>query len=381
MYKKIPAKYIRGGTSKGLFFKSNDLPPSQEERDSFLLKIMGSPDPTGFQIDGMGGGISSSSKVAIISKINIKNTPYLNYNFGQVSIKEKKIDWSGNCGNLASALFEFAKEEKDYFECFEKNTDPNIEYTHILRVWQENKKHEMMIWGFLDSEKADKLIKISGLQHLYSPIFVEFKDLVPKNYSLFPTGNLIDKIEVDKDVFIEATLLLGANSYTFIKPEALNLKGSELPNEINFNSIKEKIDIISKKSASLMKIQLTEAFRVAWVASPTDYIDSSGKKVFAQEFDISTRVTANGRVHHALPGTGAINIGIASMIKGTLPYLCLTEESVKKCMAKKEISIGHPGGLMECQIELTCCSKNEWNVCRAGFIRNARILMEGFVYP
>ena len=214
------------------------------------------------------------------------------------------------------------------------------------------------------------------------PIFVEFKDIVPKNYSLFPTGNLIDKIELDKDVFIEATLLLGANSYALIRPEALNLKGNELPNEIDFNSIKEKIDIISKKSCSLMKIQLTEAFRIGWVSTSQDYIDSSGNKVSAKDFDVSTRVTANGRIHHALPGTGAINIGIASFIKGTLPNLCLSEESLKKCMEKKEITIGHPGGLMECQIEVSCNnnSKNEWKVSRAGFVRTARILMEGFVY-
>ena len=385
-FSRIPAKFIRGGTSKGLYINSSHLPPKPIDRDQILLKLMGSPDPTGMQIDGMGGGISSTSKVAIISKTIRNNIPFLNYNFGQVSVKESKIDWSGNCGNLASGLFEFVKYEKEYSDCLEEIPDKNKKYFQKLRVWQENKKHEMYIWGNLYPEKFEKNeVTISGVQRLFTPIFVEFKDIIPEHLNLFPTGNVVDKIQLDENEEIDATLLSGANPLVLIKPDALKLKGYELPKDINYESIKDKLALICYKASKLMNIELTEAFRVAWVSKPVSYTDSSGNFINENTIDILSRVTANNRIHHAHTGTGAINIGVACMVKGTIANMCLdfkkNEENKELKKKANEITIGHPGGLMTCESDVEFDEmKKKWVIKRAGFVRTARILMDGFVY-
>lgn len=418
---KIFSKYIRGGTSKGFYLSDSTLPTSQSTRDQIILKIMGSPDPTGLQIDGMGGGISSTSKVALISKITRNGLSFLNYNFGQVSIKEGKIDWSGNCGNLASGLFEYARTEEDFKDCFEELKDVNSKYTHKLRVWQENKKHEMYIWGNLTSSISIEKVCISGVQAAYPPLFVEFKDIIPPGSKLFPTGNVIDQLILAESDSIQATLISGANPLAIIKASELNLKGNELPSEINYHSIKERIDLISKRASEKMKIELTDAFRVAWVASPSSYTDTSNNIIEGDKIDILSRITANSRIHHAHTGTGAINIAVASIINGTIPNLCLKNkinckkiifEDYNESPAKlknendqmkiSEISageinlqddehhnslkkiggqiiIGHPGGIMICEGEVEMLEE-EWKVNRAGFIRHARILMEGWVF-
>lgn len=403
---KIYSKYIRGGTSKGLYLLDSTLPTSPSLRDKIILKIMGSPDPTGLQIDGIGGGISSTSKVALVSKITRNGLSFLNYNFGQVSIKEPKIDWSGNCGNLASGLFEYARTEEGFQDCFEEVKDINSKYTHKLRIWQINKQHEMYIWGNL-TPSIEKVF-ISGIQGAYSPLFVEFKDIVPPVSKLFPTGNVIDKLILAEDDVIEATLISGANPLAIINASSLNLKGNELPSEISYPSIKERLDLISKKASERMKIELTDAFRVAWVAPPSSYTDSSNNFIEEDKIDILSRITTNSRIHHAHTGTGAINIAVASIINGTIPNLCLKNKNncVHKVFEDKEgkveikiaedkislkdnenislqiegkIIIGHPGGLMICEGEVEMVG-GEWKVNRAGFVRHARVLMEGWVY-
>jgi 2-methylaconitate isomerase len=349
---------------------------------------MGSPDPTSLQIDGMGGGITSTSKVALISKILKRETPFLNYNFGQVSIKEKKIDWSGNCGNLASGLFEYAKNEKDYEDCFEKVNESNSKYTHKLRVWQENKKHEMYIWGNLSSS-PEKVI-ISGVQSAYPPLFVEFKDIIPPGSKLFPTGNTIDKLLLSENDVIEATLISGANPLVIINASSLNLEGNELPSQINYQTMKPRLDTICQKASEKMGIELTDAVRVAWVASPLSYTDTSNNLIEKEKINILSRITANSRIHHAHTGTGAINIAISGIIKGTIPNLLIKynklkeeqnqiKEKINSQKIEGEVVIGHPGGLMICEAEVENMEK-EWNVNRAGFVRHARILMEGWVY-
>jgi len=382
---KIPAKFIRGGTSKGLYFNSSSLPQINSERDGIILRIMGSPDPNGLQIDGMGGGISSTSKIALISKRIINGLSFLNYNFGQVSMKESKIDWSGNCGNLASGLFEFARLEKDYEDCFESlKLSENNKYFHKLRVWQENKKHEMFIWGNLNAEKNEQnLVKISGIQRPYPPLFVEFKNIIPENANLFPTGNVVDKLELSQNDSIEVTLLSGANPLVLIRPEVLNLKGQEIPKDINYEAIKEKLNLICLMAAKHMKIEITDALRVAWISSPASYTDSSGNFIEEKSVDILSRITTNNRVHHAHTGTGAINIAVACMIKGTLANSCLKNQGKGKELEKREneIRIGHPGGTMTCEADVEFDeNKKKWEIKRAGFIRTARLLMDGFVY-
>lgn len=374
---KFPAKYIRGGTSKGLYLNSSCLPQTPSDRDQIILKIMGTPDNNNLQIDGMGGGISSTSKVALISKRNINGNSFLNYNFGQVAIKDCKIDWSGNCGNLSSGLFEFARFDKEYEDCFE--AVHHEKYSHKLRVWQENKKHEMYIWGSLLSEiKEQNLIKISGIERLYPPIFVEWKDIVPENENLFPTGNVVDKLVLSETESIPATLLSGANPSILITPEVLNLKGYELPKEINYELIREKLKLICQAAAKLMKIEVTEALKISWVSRPISYKEASGNQFDENSVDIISRITANNRIHHEYTATGAINLAVACMIKGTLANLCLKDQERKY----SEIRIGSPGGSMTCEANVEFNKeKGKWEIRRAGLVRSARILMDGWVYP
>lgn len=378
--KKIPATYMRGGTSKGLLLNLSSLPPlPQSSLEELLLSIMGSPDPTGLQIDGMGGGLTSTSKIALISKRVLSGLPYLVYNFGQVAVREPKIDWSTNCGNLASALFQFASNHSEYEDCFEKLKEVG-KYTHKLRVWQENKSHEMAIWGSFSQEGAS--VKISGVQKKYPPVFVEFKDIGGGNNGLFPTGKVRELLDCDGEM-VEVTLLSGANSWVFVDPKVFGLKGTEMPNEIDFKLIKPKYDRISQKAAALMKVELNDAFKLAWVAPAADYVNTSGDVVHSSDFDVTARVISSGRVHHAFPGTGAINVALACSIEGTLPNLCLSqdEEKMRKSRENKQVAIGHPGGVMDCEIDVVFDEgKKEWRVLSAGFIRTARVIMEGIVY-
>jgi 2-methylaconitate cis-trans-isomerase PrpF len=378
---RIPGKLIRGGTSKGLYIKASDLPSNFSERDSIILRLIGSPDPTGMQLDGIGGGISSTSKVAIVSKISkfsVKDNQYrnyLNYNFGQVSLKESKIDWSGNCGNLASGLFEYIKGEKEFEDCLEKNL--NDQYSHSIRVWQENKNHEMTIRGWLTN--SNKKCSISGVPHFYEPIFVEFNNLTPEGKSLLPTGRVIEKILINENEYIETTLVAGTNPLVIIRPETLSLKGNEIPCEINYEHIKKRINSILTASAKKMGIEITDSLRLAWVTSPQDYKDSSGNMVTKNSFDILSRITAPNRVHHTHTGTGAINIAAVSLIEGTLASYYIDRTRLGRLSDSKEIRIGHPGGVMTCEAEVEYSGGN-WRIKKGGFIRNAKLLMDGYVY-
>jgi 2-methylaconitate cis-trans-isomerase PrpF len=368
---RIPAKFIRGGTSKGLYIKVSDLPSNINERDEVLLRLIGSPDPTGMQLDGMGGGVSSTSKVALISKLRKGDKNYLNYKFGQVSLKEKKIDWSGNCGNLASGLFEYVKGEKEYEDCVEKGLSEK--YSHSLRVWQDNKNHEMTIRGWLRS--SNKKCYISGVPLPYDAIFVEFNNSTPDGQSIFPTGRVKDEILIDDKEYIEATLFQGTNPLVIIKPESLFLKGNEIPTEIDYRRIRKRIQLILSAASIKMGMEITDSLRLAWVRSPEEYKDSSGKMVERNSCDILSRITAPNRIHHAHTGTGAINIAAACLIEGTLARDCLSKELCKL----KEIRIGHPAGVMTCEAEVELKNGN-WKIKKGGFIRNAKLLMDGYVY-
>jgi 2-methylaconitate isomerase len=378
-YSKIPAKFIRGGTSKGLFIESSFLPSNENDRDTILLKLMGSPDPTGLQINGMGGGITSTSKVALISKKYFNSIPYLSYTFGQVSVKESKIDWSGNCGNLASGLVEFVKHQKEYEDCIELVRDDKINLKEKIRVWQENKRHKMFIWGNLSNLSkecnTDSKISISGVEGLSDPIFVEFNNLTPEGSKLFPTGNLIDKISLD-NCNIEATLINGTNPMIIIKPESVGLVGHEIPKYIAYEKIHPKINLILNESAKMMNIKVTESLRVAWVSSPIDYKDSMNNIITKDSVNILSRITAGNRVHHAHTGTGAINLSIAANIKGTIVSNAMHREGISN-----EVTIGHPSGRLTCESEVEFCNQTKlWKVNKAGFFRTSRLIIDGFVY-
>lgn len=384
-YSKIPAKFIRGGTSKGLFIESSWLPTNQSERDDILLKLMGSPDPTGLQINGMGGGITSTSKVALISKKYFDSVAYLSYTFGQVSVKERKIDWSGNCGNLASGLVEFVKHQNnEYEDCIESVRASRFNLSEKIRVWQENKRHKMFIWANITNNlnrsntlhEESNQISISGVEGLSDAIFVEFDNLTPQGSKLFPTGNLIDKIRLDDHNFIEATLINGTNPMIIINPDSIGLEGHEIPREFDFEKIQPKIDLIRRESAKIMNVKLTESVRVAWVSNPKDYKDSMNNLIAKNSINILSRITAGNRIHHAHTGTGAINLCIAANIKGTLVF-----SSMQRDENINEVTIGHPSGRITCESEVEYCNeKKSWNVKRAGFFRTSKLLMDGNVF-
>ena len=236
----------------------------------------------------------------------------------------------------------------------------------------------MYIWGSLLSEiNSQNLIKISGIERLCPPIFVEWRDIVPENENLFPTGNIIDKLILSENESIMATLLSGANPSIIITPEVLNLKGYELPKEINYELIREKLKLICQAAAKLMKIEVTEALKISWVSRPISYKEASGNQFDDNSVDIISRITANNRIHHEYTATGAINLAVACNIKGTLANLCLRDQERKY----SEIRIGSPGGSMTCEANVEFNKeKGKWEIRRAGLVRSARILMDGWVY-
>ncbi len=244
----------------------------------------------------------------------------------------------------------------------------------------------MYVWGNINpqNEMKSNQIGISGVQGKSNPIFVEFKNIIPEGSKLFPTGNLIDEITVEENSHqekLEATLICGANNQVIITPESLGLKGHELPKDIDYEKIKSKIYRISIKAAKLMNIPLNESLRISWVANPVSYIDTSGNYIENNSIDILSRITAGNRIHHAHTGTGAINLGIISSIEGTIVNKVLKKNKNYNNKQNNQLRIGHPGGIMACESEVVFneFSKN-WEVKRAGFIRTARLIMDGFVY-
>lgn len=390
--RKIPCAFLRGGTSKGLFFHARDLPASAAERDSLILRAMGSPDATGMQLDGMGGGISSTSKVVIVSKKNDhpSGQPMVNYFFGQVSLKDAAIDWSGSCGNLASALGLFALQEGGFEDCYDLVTGSS-EGTHsprkkAVRVWQENQGYEMQITLTNPAEQsslsAGDLISIPGVPGASPPILVEFKDITAGSQSgLFPTGNVKDFITLDDGETVCATLVAGANPTIIASPSALALHGAELPSQISYGSIAKRIEELRRAGASAMGIDVTDALRVAWVSPPRSYEESSGQMVSAEHVDLLSRITTPGRVHHAHTGTGAINVAVAAAVPGTVANSVLSSSGNTSPKSQQVVRIGHPGGVMQCtaSVELEPAG-GIWRVKAAGFVRTARYLMSGFVH-
>lgn len=354
---KIPASFIRGGTSKGLFFNETNLPSAGEERDKLLLAIMGSPDPTGMQLNGMGGGISSTSKVVLISKSQRPNSD-INYLFGQVSLTEAKIDWQGSCGNLAAAVGLYAINEK--MVQLDKNGFARI------KVWQANLGYEIHLE--IPSYNENNLIAIPGVPGNGRPIYVEFIDPSSGN-SLIPGGEPVHEIELPNGKKIQASLIRGANPTIFVRASDLGLSGKELPNEIDFESLNNVIKTISIQGAAIMQVPYTAAVRVAWVAPSAD-----------NEISLLSRISTEGRVHHAYTGTGAINLACAAKIPGTIPFQIIAEVSSNK-NPDATVNIGHPKGVMQVKAKVTFDdSSKKWLALSAGFIRTAKILMVGEVY-
>jgi probable AcnD-accessory protein PrpF len=382
---RIPATYLRGGTSKGVFFKLEDLPAAAQvpgpARDALLLRVIGSPDPYAKQIDGMGGATSSTSKTVIISRSQRPGFD-VDYQFGQVSIDSAFVDWSGNCGNLSAAVGPFAIANGMIAP--ERIPENGIA---TVRIWQVNIAKAIIghvpITAGQVQETGD--FELDGVTFPAAEVQLEFLDPAADEGdgggAMFPTGNLVDDLEVPGVGTFRATLIDAGIPTIFIDAEALGYKGTELQEAINSDpkalAMFETVRAYGALRMGLIK-HLGEAVtrqhtpKVAFVAPPADYVASSGKTVAAGDIDLLVRALSMGKLHHAMMGTAAVAIGTAAAIPGTLVNLAAGG------VERTAVRFGHPSGTLRVGAEARQ-ENGQWVVTKAIMSRSARVLMEGWV--
>ncbi|MGO4815555.1 2-methylaconitate cis-trans isomerase PrpF [Cupriavidus sp. 2MCAB6] len=382
---KIPATYIRGGTSKGVFFRLQDLPDAAQvpgaARDALLMRVIGSPDPYGKQIDGMGAATSSTSKTVILSKSS-KPDHDVDYLFGQVSIDQPFVDWSGNCGNLSAAVGPFAISAG----LVDPSRIPQNGMA-IVRIWQANIGKTIIghvpITNGAVQETGD--FELDGVTFPAAEVQLEFMDPAAEEDgaggAMFPTGNLIDDLEVPGVGTLKATMINAGIPTIFLDAEAIGYKGTELQDAINGDpralAMFETIRAHGAVRMGLIK-DIGEAAtrqhtpKVAFVARPAAYVASSGKQVAAGDVDLLVRALSMGKLHHAMMGTAAVAIGTAAAITGTLVNLAAGGGE------RNAVRFGHPSGTLRVGAEATQVN-GEWTVTKAIMSRSARVLMEGWV--
>ncbi|EJB8542507.1 2-methylaconitate cis-trans isomerase PrpF [Vibrio parahaemolyticus] len=378
---KVPATYMRGGTSKGVFFNLEDLPPEAqvagEARDKLLLRVIGSPDPYAKQIDGMGGATSSTSKTVIVSRSS-RDDHDVDYLFGQVSIDKPFADWSGNCGNLSAAVGPFAIHAGLIPQ--ERIPENGIV---TVRVWQVNISktilvHVPIVNGFVQETGE---FELDGVTFPAAEIQVDFVDPAAGEGSMFPTGNLVDDLVVPDVGTFNATFINAGIPTIFIDAESIGYQGTELQDDINnddaalamFESIRAhgalKMGLISKLEEAQTR-QHTP--KIAFVSKPKNYQSSSGKAVNESEIDVLVRALSMGKLHHAMMGTAAVAIASAACVPGTLVNLAAGGGE------KESVTFGHPSGTLKVGAKAKQTEQG-WVVQKAIMSRSARILMEGFV--
>ncbi|AZC49548.1 MULTISPECIES: 2-methylaconitate cis-trans isomerase PrpF [Pseudomonas] len=382
---KIPATYMRGGTSKGVFFSLQDLPEAAQlpgaARDALLLRVIGSPDPYDKQIDGMGGATSSTSKTVILSK-SIKPGHDVDYLFGQVSIDKPFVDWSGNCGNLSAAVGSFAISSG----LVDAERIPQNGVA-VVRIWQANIgktiiAHVPMTNGAVQ-ETGD--FELDGVTFPAAEVQLEFMDPAAEEEgaggSMFPTGSLVDDLEVPGVGTFKATMINAGIPTIFINARDIGYSGTELQGDINGDpKALAMFETIRAHGALRMGLiqHLDEAAKrqhtpkVAFVAPPADYQASSGKVVKAADVDLLVRALSMGKLHHAMMGTAAVAIGTAAAIPGTLVNLAAGGGE------RSAVRFGHPSGTLRVGAEAVQ-DNGEWSVTKAIMSRSARVLMEGWV--
>ncbi len=378
---KVPATYMRGGTSKGVFFNLEDLPSEAqvvgEARDKLLLRVIGSPDPYAKQIDGMGGATSSTSKTVIVSRSS-RDDHDVDYLFGQVSIDKPFVDWSGNCGNLSAAIGPFAI----HAGLIPQDRIPENGIVTV-RVWQVNISktilvHVPIVNGFVQETGE---FELDGVTFPAAEIQVDFVDPADGEGSMFPTGNLVDDLVVPDVGTFNATFINAGIPTIFIDAESIGYQGTELQDQINnddaalamFESIRAhgalKMGLISELEEAQTR-QHTP--KVAFVSKPKSYQSSSGKAVNESEIDVLVRALSMGKLHHAMMGTAAVAIASAACVPGTLVNLAAGGGE------KESVTFGHPSGTLKVGAQAKQTEQG-WVVQKAIMSRSARILMEGFV--
>lgn len=390
---KIPATYMRGGTSKGVFLRLQDLPAAAQvpgaARDALLLRVIGSPDPYGKQIDGMGGATSSTSKAVIVDRSSRPDHD-VDYLFGQVAIDKPFVDWSGNCGNLSSAVGSFAIASG----LVDRERVPQ-DGMATVRIWQANIgktiiAHVPVADGAVQ-ETGD--FELDGVTFPAAEVQLEFLDPAAEEEgagagaasSMFPTGNLVDELEVPGVGLLKATMINAGIPTIFVNAEAIGYDGTELQEAINgdpralamFETIRAhgalRMGLISSIEEAA-KRQHTP--KVAFVARPASYVASSGKQVNAADVDLLVRALSMGKLHHAMMGTAAVAIGTAAAIPGTLVNLAAGGDGGEG--KRSAVRFGHPSGTLRVGAEAVQVN-GEWSVAKAIMSRSARVLMEGWV--
>jgi 2-methylaconitate isomerase len=382
---RIPATYMRGGTSKGVFFRLQDLPERAQvpgpARDALLLRVIGSPDPYGKQIDGMGGATSSTSKTVILSRSSRPDHD-VDYLFGQVSIDTAFVDWSGNCGNLSAAVGPFAISNG--------LVDPARipkDGVATVRIWQANINKTIVAHVPITHGEVQETgdFELDGVTFPAAEVQLEFMDPAAEEEgaggAMFPTGNLVDELEVPGVGVLQATMINAGIPTIFVKAEAIGYTGTELQDAINGDAkALAMFETIRAHGAVRMGLiaHVDEAARrqhtpkVAFVAPSASYVASSGKEVHARDIDLLVRAMSMGKLHHAMMGTAAVAIATAAAVPGTLVNLAAGGGQ------RDAVRFGHPSGTLRVGAAAQRVN-GEWTVTKAIMSRSARVLMEGAV--
>ncbi|MEZ9139886.1 MULTISPECIES: 2-methylaconitate cis-trans isomerase PrpF [unclassified Shewanella] len=387
---KIPATYMRGGTSKGVFFKLTDLPETAQiagtARDALLLRVIGSPDPYGKQTDGMGGATSSTSKTVILSK-STQADHDVDYLFGQVAIDKPFVDWSGNCGNLTAAVGSFAISNG----LIDAQRIPENGIA-VVRIWQANINktiiaHVPIVNGEVQ-ETGD--FELDGVTFPAAEVLVEFMAPADANAAMFPTGNVVDELILPQSIpefkakgisSVKATMINAGIPTIFVNAADIGYKGNELQDDIN-NDENALAFFEMLRAHGAVKMGLIEHIdeakarqhtpKIAFVSAPSDYTSSSGKAIARTDIDLQVRALSMGKLHHAMMGTAAVAIGTAAAVKGSLVNIAAGGTS------RTQVIFGHPSGTLKVGAEATLTDGN-WQVNKASMSRSARVLMEGWV--
>ena len=381
---KIPATYMRGGTSKGVFFKLSDLPKEAQQagtiRDQILLRVIGSPDPYGKQIDGMGAATSSTSKTVILAKSDKPNHD-VDYLFGQVSIDSAFVDWSGNCGNLTAAVGAFAISNG----LVDQHKIPENGICTV-NIWQANIQKSIIAHVPITNGQVQETgdFELDGVTFPAAEVQIEFLDPADDGEdggAMFPTGNLVDILTVPEVGEFQATFINAGIPTIFLNAEDIGYEGTELQEVINSDATAlarfEKIRAYGAKQMGLIQ-DISEAQKrqhtpkIAFVSKPKAYVSSSGKTIAEQDADLLVRALSMGKLHHAMMGTAAVAIGTAAAIPGTLVNIAAGGGE------REAVRFGHPSGTLRVGAQAVL-ENGQWAVKKAVMSRSARVLMEGWV--
>ncbi|MDD2940160.1 MAG: 2-methylaconitate cis-trans isomerase PrpF [Acinetobacter harbinensis] len=381
---KIAATYMRGGTSKGVFFKLDDLPKAAQQpgkiRDQLLLRVIGSPDPYGKQIDGMGGASSSTSKTVILAK-STQPEHDVDYLFGQVAIDRAFVDWSGNCGNLTAAVGAFAISNG--LVSAERIPENGL---CTVRIWQANIQKTIIAHIPMNNAQVQESgdFELDGVTFAAAEVQVEFIDPADDDAdggAMFPTGNVVDSFDVPNVGRFQATFINAGIPTIFLNAEEIGYSGTELQEAINGDADAlarfETIRAYGAKQMGLIQ-ELSEAQqrqhtpKIAFVSKPKAYTSSSGKQIQVGDVDLLVRALSMGKLHHAMMGTAAVAIATAAAIPGTVVNLAAGGG------AREAVCFGHPSGTLRVGAQAVQ-QAGQWQVKKAVMSRSARVLMEGWV--